>query len=122
MMMEKTLKDVEREEKIARDIKFELEFLKEKILEVNEYTNKILFRAQQLAHSKCEYLFDEYPYIISQKTYDNGSYISFEDATDEIKCKSYKIFLRMERVNIQIGKIDLILILKVKEVEVKKRE
>ena len=116
------LQDIEKEEKIVKSIKFELEYLRERLLDVEDYTTAIRFKAEQVTHSECEYRFDEYPYAISQKIYEDGSYVSFEDATDEIKCKSYKIFLRMERVNIQIGKIDLILILKVKEIEVKKRE
>jgi hypothetical protein len=120
--MSEIVEEIERNERIAKSIKFELEYLKEKLLDVEDYVTDIRFRAEQVAHSECEYLFDEYPYVISQKIYEDGSYVSFEDATDEIKCESYKIFLRMERVNIQIGKIDLILILKIKEVEVKKRE
>jgi len=120
--MSNIVEEVEKQQKIAKDIRFELEYLKERLLDVEDYTTDIIFRAEQLTHSQCEYRFDEYPYVISQKIYEDGSYVSFEDASDEIKCESYKIFLRMERVNIQIGKIDLILILKVKEIEVKKRE
>ena len=120
--MSNIVEEVEKQQKIAKDIRFELEYLKERLLDVEDYTTDIRFRAEQVTHSECEYRFDEYPYVISQKIYEDGSYVSFEDASDEIKCESYKIFLRMERVNIQIGKIDLILILKVKEIEVKKRE
>ena len=120
--MSNIVEEVEKQQKIAKDIRFELEYLKERLLDIEDYVTDIRFRAEQLTHSQCEYYFDEYPSVISQKIYEDGSYVSFEDASDEIKCKSYKIFLRMERVNIQIGKIDLILILKLKEIEVKKRE
>jgi len=120
--MSNLVEEIEGNEKIAKNVRFELEYLKERLLDVEDYVTAIRFRAEQVTHSECEYRFDEYPYVISQKIYEDGSYVSFEDASDEIKCKSYKIFLRMERVNIQIGKIDLILILKLKEIEVKKRE
>jgi hypothetical protein len=116
------MSEIERNERIAKDIMFELEFLKEKLLETSEYIDKILFRAQQVTHSKCEYRFDEYPYIISQKIYEDGSYVAYEDAVDEIRCENHVINIETERVEIEIGKISLLLILKVRKVEVKRRE
>lgn len=115
-------KDIEKEEKIIKIVNSELEFLREKILEASEYTDKILFRTQQATHSKCEYLFDEYPYQFSQKVFDDGSYVSYEYAVDEVRCEKYTIYLEIERVIMMIGKIDLILPLKIKEIRVKKRE
>jgi len=120
--MSNIVEEVEKQEKIAKSIKFELEYLKERLLDVEDYTTAIRFRAEQLTHSECEYRFDEYPYVISQKIYEDGSYISYGYAIDEIECQNYTIDVETERVDIQIGKIDLILILKVKKVEVKKRE
>ena len=115
------IKDIEKEEKIVKDIRFELEFLREKIFNISEYIDRILFRAQQVTHSKCEYYFDEYPYTLSQKIFEDGSYVSFENAIDEIKCQNYIIDIETERIIIMIGKIDLVLLLKIKEIRVKKR-
>jgi len=121
-MNETIIEEVEKQEKIAKSIKFELEYLKERLLDVEDYVTDIRFRAEQIAHSECEYLFDEYPYVISQKVFEDGSYIAYEDAVDEIKCQNFVINIETERVNVQIEKVDLLLILKVKKIEVKKRE
>jgi len=120
--MSNIVEEVEKQQKIAKDIRFELEYLKERLLDVEDYTTDIIFRAEQLTHSQCRYYFDEYPYQLSQKIYEDGSYVSFENAVDEIVCRDYKIYIEMERVDISIGKISLLLILKVRKVEVKKRE
>jgi len=121
-MNETIIEEIERNERIAKDIVFRLEFLREKILEADKYVDEVLYTAQQLTHTECEYRFDEYPYVFSQKIFEDGSYISYEDAIDEIKCGNRVIYVENERVSLQIGKIDLILILKVRKVEVKKRE
>ena len=120
--MSNLVEEIEGNEKIAKNVRFELEYLKERLLDVEDYVTAIRFRAEQVAHSECEYRFDEYPYILSQKVFEDGSYVSFENAVDEVKCQNYTINIETERVSIQIGKIDLILILKVRKVEVKKRE
>ena len=120
--MSNLVEEIERNERIAKDIKFELEYLKERLLDVEDYVTAIRFRAEQVTHSECEYRFDEYPYTLSQKIYEDGSYVAYENAIDEIVCRDYKIYIEMERVEIEIGKISLLLILKVRKVEVKKRE
>jgi hypothetical protein len=116
-----TTEEIMRTSRIREGIISVLEFLKNRLLETDEYIMKILSKAQQLSEGECEYFFDEYPNVISQKLFENG-YVSFEAATDEIACRNYKIFVKMERVDIAIGNIDLILILEPKEVEIEKRE
>ena len=120
--MSEIAKEIEKQQKIAKDIRFELEYLKERLLDVEDYTTDIIFRAEQLTHSQCRYYFDEYPYQLSQKIYEDGSYVSFENAVDEIRCENYTIYVESERVIIMIGKIDLVLLLKVRDIKVKKRE
>jgi hypothetical protein len=112
---------------MEKSIRFELEFLKNKFIEVNDYTDKLLSKIQQLTNSECEYEFDEYPKIYSQKLYaqklykDGYGYVSYENAVDEIRCENYVVHIETERVIITLdkGKIDLILILDVGEIRVK---
>jgi len=109
-------------EEIEKSIRFELEFLKNKLIEANDYTDKLLSKIQRLTNSECEYEFDEYPHTYSEKIYEDvDGYVSYENAVDKIRCENYKIYVEMKRVMIMFdkGKVDLILILDVGEIRVK---
>jgi hypothetical protein len=110
---------------MEKSIRFELEFLKNKLIETSDYTDKLLSKIQRLTNSECEYEFDEYPDIFSEKIYeDDYGYVSYENAIDEIGCENYVIHIETERVIMTLdkGKIDLILLLRIGEIRVKKRE
>jgi hypothetical protein len=106
-------------EEIEKSIRFELEFLKGRFIEASDYTDKLLSKIR-LTNS-CEYEFDEYPKVYSEKLYDDYGYVSYENAVDEIRCENYVVHIETERVIITLdkGKIDLILLLRIGEIRVK---
>jgi len=111
-------------EEIEKSLRFELEFLKGKLIEATEFTDRLLSKIQRLTNSECEYEFDEYPHIYSEKIYEDGyGYISYERSIDEIRCENHEIYLEMKRIIMTLdkGKIDLILILEDGEIRVKER-
>jgi hypothetical protein len=111
-------------EEIEKSIRFELEFLKNRLIEASDYTDKLLSKIQRLTNSECEYEFDEYPKIYSQKLYeDDYGYVSYETAVDEVRCENYEIYVETKRVVMTLdrGKVDLILILDVGEIRAKER-
>jgi hypothetical protein len=107
-------------EEIKERIKRGLLILKDKILEVSEYKEAILEDAQKYDR-ECEYWFDEYPYIYSQRILEEN-YITFERAVDEVICNKYYIEVELERLMVEIDGKDYILVLEVKEVKVEKNE
>jgi len=112
-------------EEIKRSLILELEFLKGKLIEANDYTDKLLSKIQRLTNSECEYEFDEFPHVYSERIYDDGyGYISYERSIDEIRCENnYEIHIETERVIMTLdkGKVDLILLLRIGEIRVKER-
>jgi len=111
-------------EEIKKSIRFELEFLKNRLIEATIFTDRLLSKAQQLTNSECEYEFDEYPDVYSEKIYDDGyGYVSYENAIDEIKCQNHEIYIEMKRVIMTLdkGKVDLILPLEIREIKVKEK-
>jgi len=87
--------DEEMSEEIKKSIRFELEFLKNRLIEATVFTDRLLSKVQQLTNSECEYEFDEYPDVYSEKIYDDGyGYVSYENAIDEIKCQNHEIYMK----------------------------
>jgi len=109
-------------EELEKSIRFEMEFLKNRLIEASDYTDKLLSKVQKLINNECEYEFDEFPHIYSEKIYeDDYGYVSYERAIDEIKCQNHEILLETKRIIMTLdkGKVDLILILDVGEIRVK---
>jgi len=117
-MMEKEIE--KKIEKIERGIEFSLEFMVNKILKVDEYREKIEKSAKELTKEECDYYFDEYPKVYDQMMIGDFDYVSFEEGIDEITCEKFVIYPKLDRILIRTRNIDLILILNIKEIKVKK--
>jgi len=79
-----------------------------------EFAENIEKLVEELTNKKCEYRFDEYPTVYSQRIFDDGSYITFEKSIDELNCEDgTKIYIEMKKVDMQLlqYKTDLMLIL-----------
>ena len=91
-----------------------IHFDRDALINPLEFAENIEKLVEELTNKKCEYRFDEYPTVYTQKVFDDGSYISFGNNVDELECDDgTRIYIEMKRIDIQLiqYKTDLMLIL-----------